>query len=237
MGRRKKRVGDPKRAVGYARVSTDDQKLGVAGQTLVLEEWCQANDVELLEVFADQGVSGSKEVHARPVMLEAIDACRDRDAGILLVAKRDRIARDPKIAWDAEERLGRVGARILSADGIGNQEGPEGEFLRGIFDSVAKLEREHTRANTTRALRAKKKKGLRHNNTAPYGYAWDKADAIVKVDDEQGALRALRRWRRQGKSYHRCCELLEKRGHPPRGAQWHYTTVRRICEREGISKG
>ena len=66
--------------------------------------------------------------------MEAIDALADRKAGILLVAKRDRLARDVMYAAMVERLVERNGAKVQSSDGIGNGNTPEAILMKNIMD-------------------------------------------------------------------------------------------------------
>ena len=48
--RRRKRDPDPKKAIGYIRVSTDEQMLGPGAQRDAIEAWCARHDAELVAV-------------------------------------------------------------------------------------------------------------------------------------------------------------------------------------------
>src|SRR5688572_24763258 len=89
-------------AVGYLRVSTEDQSLGLDAQREALTRWCAANGATLVAVHVDQGVSGGAPLEERPALLAALDELRVRGAGVLLVAKRDRLARDTLVAGMVE---------------------------------------------------------------------------------------------------------------------------------------
>ena len=52
----------------------------------------------MISVHEDLGLSGGTPLEKRPGLLAAPDALRQQAAGILLVAKRDRLARDVMIA-------------------------------------------------------------------------------------------------------------------------------------------
>src|SRR5204862_6543407 len=98
---------------------------------------------------------------ARPGLLAAIDAVRAHGAGVLVVAKRDRLARDGLTAALVERLCEREAAGIQAADGAGNGEGPEAQLLRGIVDLFAQYERAVIRARTKAALAVKKARGER----------------------------------------------------------------------------
>ena len=54
--RRNKRDTDPKKVIGYIRVSTDEQALGPDAQRHALNAWCERHDARLLAIHEDIGV-------------------------------------------------------------------------------------------------------------------------------------------------------------------------------------
>ncbi len=64
--RRRWRDLDPKKVVGYVRVSTDEQALGPEAQKTALEAWCKAQGARLVAVCEDIGVSGATSLEKRP---------------------------------------------------------------------------------------------------------------------------------------------------------------------------
>ena len=45
----------------YVRVSTDTQQTGLESQIRALKDWCNRNQIDQYEIFADEGISGAKE--------------------------------------------------------------------------------------------------------------------------------------------------------------------------------
>jgi hypothetical protein len=78
---------------------------------------------------------------ARPALTEALSTLRAGTHGVLVVAKRDRLARDVVIAGWIDREAERLGAAVVAADGAGNERTPQGEFLRTVLDGAAQLER------------------------------------------------------------------------------------------------
>jgi DNA invertase Pin-like site-specific DNA recombinase len=114
--RDKRRTGetDPRRGIGYVRVSSDDQRLGPEAQRAVLKQWCTAHGGQLVATCIDRGVSGGAALDQWPGLLAALAAVKKFAAGVLLVAKRDRLARDP---WWRQWLNGswKVPARVCAA--------------------------------------------------------------------------------------------------------------------------
>ncbi len=217
-------------AIGYVRVSTEEQVLGLEAQRTSLREWAAAEGVELLEIHEDRGVSGAAPLEDRPGLLRALGRLRELKAERLVVARRDRLARDVVVAATVESLVDRAGASVASADGVGNQEGPEAALFRQIVYAFAQFERALIQSRIKGALRELREKGARSNSTPPYGWA-HLGGELVEEPAEQTALKAIRRWRARGLSQTRMVELLAARGHPPRGSKWHRRSVQRILSR------
>src|SRR5689334_14237647 len=81
-------------AIGYVRVSTDEQAisgLGIAAQRSAIEDECRRRGIPLARVFEDQGFS-AKDLR-RPALREALELLESRGAGLLIVSKLDRLTR------------------------------------------------------------------------------------------------------------------------------------------------
>lgn len=226
MGRK---TGNPKLAVGYIRVSTDEQNLGPGAQREALERWCAANGAELVDVFEDHGVSGGAEIDKRPGLLAALDALKDTGAGLLVAAKRDRVARDVVVAAMVERLAEREGARVVTADGVGDGQSPEAGLLRGIVDVFAQYERALIRSRTKTALAHKKAKRERTGGI-PYGWKLDRDGVhLVPEPNEKAIIEAAVTLRGEGLALRAIGERLEARGLLPRsGGRWHAKTVRSL---------
>ena len=138
------------RALGYIRVSTDQQRdsgLGLEAQQHALELTARRLSLPLAQTFTDAGLSGSLSIDERPGLADALNSLRRGD--VLIVAKRDRIARDSFLSVLIEREAAKKGARIVSAAGEGTEtDDPAAIFTRRILDAVAELERALTAART-----------------------------------------------------------------------------------------
>lgn len=169
MAKRRVQPGDAAIAVAYLRVSTDKQENGPEAQRATIEAWGARGGIRLAAWHADQGVSGASELADRPALATALGELRVLGAGHLVVAKRDRLARDVYVAITIERAIEACGARVTSADGTGNGAEPADQFMRTILDAAAEYERALIRARTKAALAARRAHGL-PAGPAPYGY-------------------------------------------------------------------
>src|SRR5580692_10680983 len=108
--RKRVKAGSPLVAVAYIRVSKDDQKLGPEAQRASIEAWASREGVQVAAWHGDQGVCSVTPVEGRPALLAALAALREHGAGVLVVAKRDRIARDVVIGATVERAAAGAGA-------------------------------------------------------------------------------------------------------------------------------
>lgn len=155
----KRIAGDSKRAIAYLRVSTEKQGLSLDAQRHSIELWAQANGVSVAEYCVDEGISGATSIEARPALLAAIAGLKAHSAGLLLVARRDRLSRDVANACVIERMTQAQGSVIYSVDGAGNGDSPTDEFTRHILNAMGQLERRLIGARTKAAMAAKKARG------------------------------------------------------------------------------
>lgn len=226
---------DPLAVVGYIRVSTDDQALGPDAQRAALERWCETRGARLVAVCSDLGVSGSAKLDRRPGLVEALAALAEHGAGVLLVAKRDRLARDVMLAAMVEAAAARTGARVVSAAGEGSEEAnaddPSALLMRRLVDAFAEYERALIRSRTRAALAVKRRRG-ELTGTAPLG-STVAADGRTLAPEpaEARALELVGELHGAGWSIRRIAAELDARGVPARGDRWHPTTVARLVGR------
>ena len=228
MPRRPKPPADPSKAVAYLRCSTDRQDLSPDAQREAITRWAAGAGVGVEAWFEDRGVSGGTPLEDRPGLTAAVSDLRARDAGLLVVAKRDRLARDVLTAALVERLCERAGARVVSADGTGNGNTPEAALLRSMIDAFAAYERALIRSRTKAALAVKKARGERVGGV-PYGWRVGAGNVLVEDEAEQRAVALARRLRAEGASLRAVGAGLEEAGFRPRmGKRWHVAVLARI---------
>ena len=227
--RRKLPQKDQTRAVAYLRVSTEDQALGPEAQRAAIEGWAERQGVQVLSWHLDQGVGGATPIEDRPGLLAALQDLEDLEAGLVVVAKWDRLARDVMIAAMVERMVERVGARIVSADGVGVGDGPEAALMRAMVQAFSAYERALIRSRTSSALRALRAKGQRAGEV-PLGYRLaEDGKGLLEDTVEMEAICQVRQLRAEGWSYRKIAAELNRRGVRPRGQAWHAMTVSRMA--------
>lgn len=202
-------IGDPKRAIAYVRASTTDQKLTHEAQKTAIERWCAREGVELVELFAEHK-SGAKKIEQRSI-IDAIAACREHHAGVLVVVQRDRIARDVFNAILLERLAEKNGAKILSLAGEGTGDGdPVTErAFRRMIDTFAEMERGMIGTRTRAVLARRREQGL-STGAVPFGFRND-GGRLVRDERESKIVAQIVRWRRYGWTYQKITDELGRR--------------------------
>lgn len=237
---------NPAVAIGYARISKvdkneteEDLNNSIEAQEADMNKWCAQQGIKLIRIERDMNVSGGKAQEERDGLQRALQGMKEEKAGILLVAKRDRLARDALQASLLEQKVVAMGAKIASVDGIGSGSQPTDIFQRQVLDAVYELERAMIRARTKRALTVKRERGEQISGTPPYGYTFGPVDAAsekrhtIPVAEEQTVIARILELRKSGVSYNRIAKMLNDDGVLARATKWFPGTVRMICQREG----
>jgi DNA invertase Pin-like site-specific DNA recombinase len=136
-------------AIGYARVSTDEQNLGLQLDAL------RAAGCERIE--QDHGLSGSTT--SRPGLDAALAALKPGDA--LVVWKIDRLGRSLAHLVQTIAELGSRGVGFRSLSDPIDTTNASGRLVLHIMCAMAEFERELIRERTTAGLAAAKRRGQR----------------------------------------------------------------------------
>lgn len=132
--------------MGYARVSTQDQKLDLQNDAL-RKAGCK-------KIFEDKA-SGS---HAeRPGLNKVLEMLREGDT--LVVWKLDRLGRSVKHLVDLVTGLAKQGVHFKSLTDAIDTGTPSGRFFFNVMASLAQMERELTVERTRTGLEVARKQG------------------------------------------------------------------------------
>jgi site-specific DNA recombinase len=131
----------PKRAILYARVSTDEQArsgYSFAQQLEALREYAAREGYEVLKEVADAGQSGASL--ERPGMDRVRVLVAAGGVSVVLAQDRDRFAREPAYHYLLKREFEEHGTKIRALNDRGDDT-REGELTDGILDQLAKYER------------------------------------------------------------------------------------------------
>ena len=219
------------KAIGYIRVSTQGQAeegVSMAAQRAKIEAWCIANDMELVAVFEDAGISGVS-MAGRDGLHAAMKATTK---GMALVAYSiSRLARSTKDMLDISETLDRKGADLVSLTEKIDTTTAAGRMVFKMLAVLADFERDQIGERTKMALAHKKANGEVY---APVPFGYEAIEGrLVTVKREAKIVGEILAMREAGASFASIADTLNERGiEGKRGGRWFASTVRYMVNRQ-----
>ena len=216
----------PVKALGYARVSVESEN--IENQVEAIKDFCRANGLDLLKVFTDVGVSGSKPALEREGFKQLIEVSKLLGVKTIVIYDLTRLGRDLFDLIEVYKKLLEEGYNIVFVkhpELNAKPDTPLGEALRKalltILGVVAELERVFIRERTKAGLERAKRMGKRLGRK-PVEIPMDlvkrylrmglKKKAIYELLVEQGYLRYREKGRERVLSYDRFCKRLRALG-------------------------
>lgn len=228
-----------KRAVGYVRVSTEEQAThghGLDVQRKAIEAFATSQGYELVDVVADPGISGATLPSARPGFGQVLRLIAEGGVGgVVLVWKFDRLARNLRhaIATVHDELIARdVELRSVTEAAI-DTGSPMGRMIFAIFAGMAEGERETITLRTKSGRLEKGRKGGIACGTAPLGYRRREDGSLEVVEDEARIVRLIFDLRADGLKLQPIADRLNAAGHRGRGGGiWRPGSVAYVLDNE-----
>lgn len=220
------------RCVILRRVSTVEQAQngqGLEVQLQVCEEYASSNDLEVVAVYTDAGISGTKDIEDRAGMAQALRDIQNGLAEILVVAKLDRLARDLLIQESVLAAVRKAGGEVRSvAEPDVDSDDPTRKFIRQVLGAVAELERNMIRGRMMAGKAAKRAQGGFCGGSVPFGYRLS-GGRVVEDRREQEILAFVRA--RGGQSLRSIGTQLVEAGYLPRSgaAAWNPNSIRQLA--------
>jgi site-specific DNA recombinase len=182
----------PKKAILYARVSTDEQArsgYSLAQQIEALRDHAAREGYEVLEEVQDAGQSGASL--ERPGMDRVRDLVATGGVAVVLAQDRDRFAREPAYHYLLRREFEEHGTKIRALNDRGD-DSPEGELTDGILDQLGKYERAKIAERSRRGKLRKAREGkVMVGHRIKYGFRLNETRDGLLVDEEK--MRNVRR--------------------------------------------
>jgi site-specific DNA recombinase len=223
---------DPKRAILYARVSTDEQArtgYSLAQQLEALRAYTAREGYKVLEEVQDPRQSGASL--ERPGMDRVGDLVAAGGVSVVLAQDRDRFAREPAYDYLLRKEFEEHGCKIRALNDRGD-DSPEAEHTDGILDQLAKFERAKAAERTRRGRLRKAREGKVVAVRSPrYGFKFNAARDGYEVNEEKMAVvRRIFREVADGTTLRAIALKLQREGVPtPRGAKFWDRAFFRHC--------
>ena len=214
-----------KQAIGYIRVSTQDQAaegVSLEAQRAKIEAWCAVSDYELVAVYEDAGISGAR-MDGRNGLHAALKSAGKGAA--LVTYSISRLARSTRDMLEIAEQLERKGADLVSLTERIDTTSAAGRMIFRMLAVMAEFERDVIAERTRNALAHKKATGEVYAPT-PFGYEAVEG-RLREVKSEARIVAEILKRRAAGDTLAEIAEDLNARGVPgKRGGRWYPSTVR-----------
>ena len=176
------------KVAGYIRVSGIEQVK--QGQGLKIQEskiraYCDQQGWELIEVYRDEGISGT-ERSKRAGLVQLLDDSGNGKFQAVVVASKDRLAREIELGLQIRRELLAAGCRIYSVGGV-NGEGRQGKLMDTVELMFADYERDVISERLADGRRRRVEKGKYPAGRAPFGYRWNRtgSDKMLEIDPHE----------------------------------------------------
>ncbi|MDA0352473.1 MAG: recombinase family protein, partial [Chloroflexi bacterium] len=217
------------RAVGYVRVSSDQQLDGhsLSAQREEIRRYSELKGWELAGIYADEAASAYKDSLAnRPQMTEMLN--RVEPGMVVVVHSLDRLARNLRVQLDILARLGKQQVGFDSVTEQIDYATPQGRLILSMLGSFNEFFSGQLGMHVKKSQRQRAREGL-PSGPVPFGYSSQDGSVPAIVPSERDAVAESFELRGRGSSYQSIADELNRLGFETRrGNPWSYEAVREM---------
>lgn len=229
-----------KNAIGYIRVSTEEQsaddKYGIETQRQAINAYATENGYEISEWLTDT-ISGAKD--NRPELDKILyqpDQLPEHEA--VIVFKNDRVARDTKLYFYYFYTLEKRNVSLLSTEEHFSEGDDFANIYRSLLMFVAEQERKNIALRTGKGRSLKARCGGYSGGNKPYGYGVSDGRLIINPEEKPIVELVFTEHDQKGTSLTDICEVLYDKGYRTRkGKRFQISTVRGILSNRKFYEG
>lgn len=219
------------KVAAYCRVSTDknDQLMSLKAQQEFFQEYAQRNGFELVQLYTDEGISGTKLKNRKQFNRMMEDARRGLFEQVY-VKDVSRLARNVVDFLQSIRQLKALGidCKFVTA----NMSSNDGELTLTILAAVAQEES----ANLSKRVKFGKKKNAEHGRVPNLVFGYDKTpgeyfDLAVNEKEAEVIRRIFNLYTQGGFGANKIAQLLNQDGiQTKRGCRWSQNAICRILQ-------
>ncbi len=215
----------------YLRVSGKSQVKGdgFTRQFLACREYASKNELQIVRIFKERGVSGEKELDHRPQLSALFAALEENGVNTIIVEKLDRFARDLLIQETiVADMLKKSYTLISTMEPDLCSKDPSRILIRQVFGAIAQYEKSMIVLKLRGARDRIRKKGVKCDGRKMYG----------EKPGEQEVLNRIYALDDSGLCHQSIADALNQDGIPARmahkGKVWSRSTIQKILARDRV---
>ena len=218
-----------KKLIGYVRVSSEISKVkgnSINNQINKVNNFCNLNDYELVDVLKDEGKSGM-EFSKRDGYLELINRCKTENINGVVVYCLSRLGRRMKDIIDVMELFNKNNIEFYSVKENINNKDIMGKLMMNILMSFNEFEVDNIRERIIDVKRNNKENGLVYGKLM---FGKDKNGKLL-IDNisEMKVVSYMKGLRSKGWSYFRISDRLNEKGIVSKsGGKWYGMSVSNV---------
>ena len=225
-----------KKVIGYIRVSTEYQKLkenSINNQIKSINDYCNNNDYELVEIFEDNGVSGMNS--DRSGLNQLFDKVKKDNIDIVIVYSLSRLGRKLKDVIGFVEMLDKHNVQFISLKENFNNNDIVGKLMFNILGSINEFEVNLLSQRISDVKQYKKSVREVYSGKICFGLKRN-GKKLIDNDTEMETLKLIHKLRNDKMSYFKISDYLNERNILSKeNKQWYGNSVRSVYLNNVIS--
>ena len=218
-----------KKVIGYIRVSTEYQKLkenSINNQIKSINDYCNNNDYELVEIFEDNGVSGMNS--DRSGLNQLFDKVKKDNIDIVIVYSLSRLGRKLKDVIGFVEMLDKHNVQFISLKENFNNNDIVGKLMFNILGSINEFEVNLLSQRISDVKQYKKSVREVYSGKICFGLKRN-GKKLIDNDTEMETLKLIHKLRNDKMSYFKISDYLNERNILSKeNKQWYGNSVRSV---------
>jgi len=177
------------KAAGYVRVSTPGQEEGesLSTQRKSIEAFAAKESLELVQIYADEGISGGSVSNRQGLLQCLYDGIRGKFS-VIIIHRLSRFGRNALELLNNYKELQKENIQLRSiSEGI-DFSTKYGEFMLTMLAAIAQLERDIIKETMMENRIARAQRGVPTAGMMPFGRTFDREKGVWILDEEKANI-------------------------------------------------